>query len=154
MTQQRTFAELVNEAMARKFRPDGSPWVDDTLSGAIGLIHGDKRFNAKQVWRLRRGERRNLSRELVARLIQVLDLDPDEAWAASGLLPPEVTAEELRELRRFRALAASGQQLVAAVGAASDVPDPTKSGWMIDAGRRGWAGGRRRRSDRALQKVA
>src|SRR6266542_4728386 len=88
--------------MAKKFRPDGRPWVDDTLSRAIGLLPGDKGFDAKQVWRLRRGERRNLSRDLVARLIEILGLDPDDAWAASGLLPPEVTAEELRQLRRFR----------------------------------------------------
>jgi len=100
---QPTLADLVNEAMAKKFRPDGRPWVDDTLSRAIGLLPGDKGFDAKQVWRLRRGERRNLSRDLVARLIEILGLDPDDAWAASGLLPPEVTAEELRKLRSFRA---------------------------------------------------
>ncbi len=106
MTEQ-TLADLVNDAMAKKFRPDGKPWVDDTLSRAIGLLPGDKGFDAKQVWRLRRGERRSLSRELVARLIEVLGLDPDEAWAAAGLLPPEVRAEDLRQMRRFRAAVAA-----------------------------------------------
>jgi hypothetical protein len=94
----RTFVDLVNEAMARKHTPDGQPWSDYTLSSAIGLLPGDKSFNAKQVWRLRRGERQQLNHELVGRLIQILDLDPPEAWSASGLLPPEITAEELRTL--------------------------------------------------------
>jgi hypothetical protein len=97
----RTFVDLVNEAMARKHTPDGQPWSDYTLSSAIGLLPGDKSFNAKQVWRLRRGERQQLNHELVGRLIVVLDLDPHEAWPASGLAPPQLTPEHLRQLELF-----------------------------------------------------
>jgi hypothetical protein len=103
----RTFADLVNEAMARKLKPDGDPWSDYTLSSAIGLLAGDKSFDAKQVWRLRRGERRQLTPELVERIIDALGRDEpwateewkDEAWALAGLLPPGAEASDVAELR-------------------------------------------------------
>jgi ABC-type nitrate/sulfonate/bicarbonate transport system substrate-binding protein len=103
----RTFADLVNEAMAKKFKPDGDPWSDYTLSSAIGLLPGDKSFDAKQVWRLRRGERRQLTPELVERIIEALGQgEPwateewkDEAWALAGLLPPGAEAADVAELR-------------------------------------------------------
>jgi hypothetical protein len=97
----KTFADLVNEAMARKRTPEGKAWSDYTLSAAIGLLPGDKSFNAKQVWRLRRGERQNLTRPLVARLIEVLSLDPDEAWAAAEITPPGFKADHFRKLEFF-----------------------------------------------------
>jgi hypothetical protein len=77
-------------------------WTDSQLSSAIGLLPGRKSFHAKQVGRLRDGEYKHVPREVVGRLIPILSLDPDEAWAASGLLPPGVNAEELRRLRQFR----------------------------------------------------
>jgi hypothetical protein len=103
----RTFADLINEAMARKFKPDGDPWSDYTLSSAIGLLAGDKSFDAKQVWRLRRGERKQLTPELVERIIDALGRDEpwaseqwkDEAWALSGLLPPGSEVADVTQLR-------------------------------------------------------
>lgn len=90
-----TFGELLAEAMAAKGLSDYK------LSAAIGLLSGDRVFNNVQIRRLRTGERQTLTRELVARLIVVLDLDPDEAWAASGLLPYGFKAEHFRELGFF-----------------------------------------------------
>lgn len=61
-------------------------------------------FDATTIRMLQHGERR-LTPELVATLIDVLELDWAEAWVASGLMPPEVTAEELRKIdpkRRHR----------------------------------------------------
>lgn len=100
-----TFADLVNEAMKRKRTPEGKPWSDYTLAGAIGLLPGDKPFNAKQVWRLRRGERQHLTRELVERIASALDINLDEAFFAAGIWPSGLTLEGYRQ---YRALAAVG----------------------------------------------
>jgi len=72
------------------------------LASRLGELADGRIFDATQIRLIRQGRRR-LDQMLVARLIEILGLDPDEAWAASGLLPPEVTAEELRKLRSFRA---------------------------------------------------
>jgi hypothetical protein len=88
----RTFGELVDEGVRRK------GWSDYQLSAAIGLLPGDKAFNATQVRRLRRGERRNLTRDLVAKLIDLLDLDPVEAWYAAGLWPEGVGPDDVRDI--------------------------------------------------------
>lgn len=103
-----TFADLINEAMARKRTPEGRPWSDYTLSAAIGLLPGDRSFNAKQVWRLRRGERQTLTRELVERLVSILDLPEDQAWHAAGLWPPDLDLESYRRYRQFAATPANG----------------------------------------------
>jgi hypothetical protein len=117
-----TFGQLVAEAMASK------GWGDYQLSVAIGLLPGDKTFNNTQVRRLRRGERKLLTRELVERLIEVLDLDADTAWHAAGLWPPGMSLEEYR---RFRgAVAAAGAQTPAEGGI------PTIGAWPVAAGQR------------------
>jgi hypothetical protein len=90
-----TFGAMVEEAARRK------GWSDYQLSAAIGLLPGDRPFNPTQIRRLRRGERQHLTQELVQRLIDVLGLDPPEAWAASGLLPSGVTADMIRRLPVF-----------------------------------------------------
>ncbi len=87
-----TFGELVAEAMRRK------RWGDYHVSAAIGLLPDNKVINNTQIRRIRTGERQHLTRDLVERLIDVLGLDPAEAWAAAGLLPPGVTADMLRRL--------------------------------------------------------
>lgn len=78
-----------------------------------------------------------LTHATVQRLISILApyLDPAEAWAAAGLLPPGTTADHLRRLD------------LTAVGATSDQGDP-KTG-------RSWrrAGERRRRDRRHLRLV-
>src|SRR6266567_2470967 len=105
------FAELIDEAMKRK------GWGYARLSVEIGVLPGGGIFNSTQIRRLRLGERRNLTRELVERLVQVLDLDEGAAWHAAGIWPPDL---DLDSYRRFR------HQLTV-VGASSDRPRP-KSG--------------------------
>jgi hypothetical protein len=131
-----TIGDLVDRAAkARR-------WGDQRVAFEIGVLPSEKVFNATQVKRLRRGERQNLSHELIQRLIDALDLDPAEAWAAAGLLPPGVTADMLRRLDMERAV----------VGASSDQPDP-KSGRLLEwpAPRR--SADRRRRDRRHLRLI-
>jgi len=93
----RTFGEMVDEGVRRK------GWSDYQLSAAIGLLPGEKAFNATQVRRLRRGERRNVTHDLVAKLIELLDLDPPQAWHAAGLWPPGLEPEDIADLSERRA---------------------------------------------------
>lgn len=72
------------------------------LAARMGELPDGSLYDATSIRTVREGQRR-LTHELISRLIDILGLDPDEAWAASGLLPPGVSAEELRQLRRFRA---------------------------------------------------
>ena len=98
----REFGTLVSDRMGQL------RLSQNRLASRLGELPDGRIFDATQIRMIREGRRR-LDQPLVARLIEILDLDPDEAWAASGLLPPEVSAEELRQLRQFR---------LAAVGAA------------------------------------
>ena len=87
-----TIGDLVDRAARAR------GWGDQRVAFEIGVLPSEKVFNATQVKRLRRGERQNLSHELIQRLIDALRLDPAEAWAAAGLLPPGTTADMLRKL--------------------------------------------------------
>ena len=95
------FAEMIDEGMQRK------GWGYNRLSVQIGVLPEGGIFNPTQIRRLRFGERKYLNRELVARLIEVLDLDPAEAWHASGLWPPDLDLEGYRRFRQH-ALAGTG----------------------------------------------
>lgn len=86
----KTFADMVDEAMRRK------GWGYGRLSVKLGELPDGSILNATQIRRLRRGQRQNLTPELVQRLIDVLDLDAAEAWEAAGLWPPNLTAEDYR----------------------------------------------------------
>lgn len=90
-----TFAELVDSAAQAKGLNDYQ------LSAAIGLMPGNKVCSPKQVGRIRNGEQVNYSRELVQRLIEVLDLDPVQAWELADKWPPGLTAEDLHKLGLF-----------------------------------------------------
>jgi transcriptional regulator with XRE-family HTH domain len=111
---ERTFAEMVDQAA-------GELGLNDyQLSAAIGLMPGNRVCSPKQVSRIRKGEQVNYRPELVERLVAVLKLDAAEAWAASGVLPPEVTAEDLRaiwERRATRQLTAVGRAAQPSEGA-------------------------------------
>jgi hypothetical protein len=65
----------------------------------VGMLPDGRILNEKAVERIREGGRR-LDHVLVARLIEVMDLDEAEAWAAAGLWPPDLDLESYRELRR------------------------------------------------------
>lgn len=64
-------------------------------------------FDASQVRLIYQGKRRP-TRELVERLIQVLDLPEDEAWHAAGLWPPDLDIEGYRRYRQHALAAAAG----------------------------------------------
>src|SRR6266567_4511943 len=105
------FAELVDRA-ARDLGLN-----DYQLSAAIGLLPGNRVYSPKQTHRLRAGEVVHPPRDVVQKLIDVLDLPEEEAWHAAGLWPPDL---DLESYRRFR-------HQLAVVGASSDRPSP-KSG--------------------------
>jgi transcriptional regulator with XRE-family HTH domain len=67
------------------------------LASRLGELPDGRIFDATQIRLIREGRRR-LDRELVQRLIELLDIDWAEGWATSGLLPPGMTADHLRKL--------------------------------------------------------
>lgn len=68
------------------------------LAVLVGELPDGRVLNETQVRRIREGSRR-LDHILVARLIEVLDLDPAEAWATAGLWPPDLDLDAYRRLR-------------------------------------------------------
>lgn len=97
-----TFAEIIDEAMKRK------GWGYNRLSVEIGVLPSGGIFNPTQIRRLRLGERKHMSPELLERLIEVLDLPEDEAYHAAGLWPPGLNLEEYRRFRHLAATSANG----------------------------------------------
>ena len=91
-----TFAEMVDAAA------DAKGLNDYQMSAAIGLMPGNRVCSPKQVRRIRNGEQVNYHRDLIERLIAVLDLDPADAWQRAGVWPPGLTADELRDLESTR----------------------------------------------------
>lgn len=126
------FAELVDRA-ARDLGLN-----DYQLSAAIGLLEGNRVYSPKQVGRLRRGQVRHPDPELVARLVQVLNLDEGTAWHAAGIWPPDL---DLDSYRRFR-------HRLAVVGAPADQPKPNAGRYLEFPGRRRGLDRRRRRDRR------
>jgi hypothetical protein len=104
------FAGMVGAAMRAK------GWNPYQLSAAIGLLPSGRVFHSKQVDRLLDGSRKSLNRELVDRLVEVLDLDPYEAYEAADLRPAGFSAEDHRDF--------------AAVGGRATADQPkTVTGW-------------------------
>lgn len=106
----REFGRLVFQARtARKLSRDRVAFLVGDLPG------GEKNLTGKAVARIEEGARR-LDTFVVGRLIDVLGLDPLPAWEAAGLWPPDLSADDLSELRAARGKAA---QRVAHEGAAA-----------------------------------
>jgi hypothetical protein len=106
------FAKLVDSA-AR-----AAGLNDYQLSALIGLMQpGNRVFGPKQVARLRQGKQRNYDRQLVGRLIEVLDLDPLPTWEAAGLWPPGYSVGDLSELTAARTRTAASRVVKPAEGA-------------------------------------
>ena len=89
------FAELVDGAAQHLGLNDYQ------LSAAIGLLEGNRVYSPKQVHRLRVGEVRHPDPELVERLVAILHLDPNEAFAAARVLPHGFHADHFRKLAFF-----------------------------------------------------
>jgi hypothetical protein len=70
------------------------------LASRLGELEDGRIFDATQVRLIREGRRR-LDHVLVSKLIDLLEIDPAEGWAAAGLLPRGVTADMLRRLDIF-----------------------------------------------------
>jgi transcriptional regulator with XRE-family HTH domain len=86
-------------------------WTRSKLAAGIGILPDGSALDATQVRRLVEGGR-VLDPDLIRQLIKLLDLDPARAWEASGLLPPEMTAEDLRaiwERQATRAMTAASR---------------------------------------------
>lgn len=120
-----TFAQMVDGAA------DAKGLNDYQLSAAIGLMPGNRVCSPKQVGRIRKGEQVNYSRDLVQRLIVVLDLDPEDAWQAAGVWPPDLTADELRKLRRSGSRERRGDR---------QIPNDTAPAGAVVRGRSGRTG--------------
>jgi hypothetical protein len=91
-----TFAELVDQAATRL------DLSDHRLALAITKrLPEGQGYSSKQVFRIRAGELRRPSAEIVEALIEVFAWDEEqeaEAWKAAGLAPPGTTAEDLRRI--------------------------------------------------------
>lgn len=85
------FGRLMGRAMAEQ------GISQNRLASRLGELPDGRIFDATQIRLIREGRRR-LDRELVQRLIELLNIDWAEGWATSGLLPPGVTADHLRKL--------------------------------------------------------
>jgi transcriptional regulator with XRE-family HTH domain len=120
------FGKLVSQRM------DDLGMSQRRLASRLGELSDGSLFDSTSIRHIREGKRRP-THELVGRLIEILHLEPGEAWAASGLLPPGVSAEELRQLQSFR----ETHLTIAAVGAQSDLGDQGICGFPDLAGQRG-----------------
>jgi hypothetical protein len=116
-----TFAELVDGAA------EGKGLNDYQLSAAIGLMPGNKVCSPKQVDRIRKGEQVNYSRDLVQRLIEVLDLDPVRAWELADKWPPGLTADDVHKLGLFTGRRRRSDRQLENVAAAASVSDLGRS---------------------------
>jgi transcriptional regulator with XRE-family HTH domain len=90
------FGQLIRAAMQDKGLSQGRVAV------LVGLYDGDRYLDATQVRLLMNGTRKP-TRGLVERLVEVLDLDPAEAWATAGITPPGFRADHFRKLAFFGA---------------------------------------------------
>jgi transcriptional regulator with XRE-family HTH domain len=116
-----TFAELVDGAAEAKGLNDYQ------LSAAIGLMPGNKVCSPKQVGRIRNGEQVNYSRELVQRLIEVLDLDPVLAWELADKWPPGLTADDVHKLGLFSGRRRRSDRTLDNLAASASVSDRGRS---------------------------
>lgn len=86
------FGSLMREGLRRTGISQGK------LGGRISDFEHGPVYDASAIRMLMSGQRR-LNHTIVTQIIEILDLDWAEAWAASGLLPPEVDAAGLERIR-------------------------------------------------------
>ncbi len=86
------FGRLMGRAMAER------GISQNRLASRLGELPDGRIFDATQIRLIRQGRRR-LDHQLVQRLIELLDLDPAEAWATAGLWPPDLDMDGYRRHR-------------------------------------------------------
>lgn len=92
------FGGLLTAAMQEQGLSQGK------VAALVG-VYGDGRYlDATQVRLLMTGQRHPI-RELVERLIEVLDLPAEEAWHAAGLWPPDLDVAGYRRFRHYAGVA-------------------------------------------------
>lgn len=89
------FGHLMREGLRRTGISQGK------LGGRISDFEHGPVYDASAIRMLMSGQRR-LTHKIVAQIIDILGLDWAEAWAASGLLPPDVSAAELELIQARR----------------------------------------------------
>lgn len=89
------FGQLVEAALEK------SGISQRRLASRLGELPDGSVFDSTQIRLIRQG-RRGLTHDLVTRLIDLLALDPADAWSAAGLWPPDLTAQEYRQHRVAR----------------------------------------------------
>ena len=99
------FGELVETAMR------GLGMTQARLAYELAR-HTDGKYllNETGIRRIREG-RRQLDPELVGALVDVLELDPAQAWPAAGLWPPDLDVEGYRQFRHLASAAGPGQDV-------------------------------------------
>jgi transcriptional regulator with XRE-family HTH domain len=99
-------AELIEGGMRRK------GWSLNRLSVEVGVLPSGRIVAPSQIRRLRLGEQQDISKELLDRLIELLDLDADEAYEAADRWPLGVDSRMLQDLRE-KMTAEMDQRIVA-----------------------------------------
>jgi hypothetical protein len=121
---------------------------DYQLSFAIGLLPGKKGISSRQIGRMRTGQQRNYDRALVARLIEVLGLNPDpdtelKVWRAADRWPPGMDPDELiseltaaRRTAAVRAAKPAEGASFAATASSTDQENATTATLLLSPGTR------------------
>jgi len=117
----REFGQMIEAARLER------GWTRSKLAAGIGILPDGSALDATQVRRLVEGGR-VLDPDLIRRLIELLGLDPAEAWEASGVLPPDMTAEDLRAIwERVATRKMAAGRVALREGARSAAPTPASS---------------------------
>lgn len=108
------FAELVNDAIGRWEQERGEPVTPSTIAYQVSLGLG-RDYQITQVRRVRTADKASFDSEVVAAWVGAIPtLDRAEAFATVGLLPPGMTAAQLRRAlapaRKPRRPAANGHK--------------------------------------------
>jgi hypothetical protein len=119
------FGRLMREGLKRTGISQGK------LGGRISDFQNGPIYDASAIRMLMAGQRR-LNHKIVTEIIDILGLDWAEAWAASGLLPPDVSAADLEVIQAHRRRRGDRQlDSLAATGAVSDQQRGATSGYLL-----------------------
>lgn len=86
------------------------------LAARLGELGSGRYFDPTGVRLILRGQRA-IDQELLERLIELLNMDRDEAYLTLGLAPPDLTLDDLKELRQASELKAARTKAASRVDA-------------------------------------